>query len=421
MRALRFVAALMLLALVVAPPVSAQGFLGRLKDKAKDKIDQHSDNAAQAVVDKADNAIVCAATDQQCIAKAKAEGKPVQVTDASGHPMTGSDSAAAVNGVSGESADPPGKGIWLNYDFVPGDRTIWTEDFSEDQVGDFPSRMQLVDGNFEVVTVNGHNWLHTQDGGWVVVVLPEKLPQRFTFEVDYWTVNGMGNPLSFETTYNGDGATWGCYHDNVWVDGGAGGGKSNKDVADPAANTSGIVTCRYTVDGKYIKGYMSGQRLANVPNANVIRGDSLIIHIPGVAAPAQVLVSNFRIAEGGKPLYQALMASGRVSTHGILFGSGSDQIQGESTPTLKQIGTMLQQHPDLKVLIEGHTDNQGAAAGNQTLSEKRAAAVKAYLVANYGVAAARLTTKGYGETKPVATNDTPEGRQDNRRVELVKM
>ncbi|MGB7211013.1 MAG: OmpA family protein [Gemmatimonadales bacterium] len=420
MRTLKFVATLTLLVWVMAPSASAQGFLGRIKDKAQEKIDQHSDNAAQAVVDKADNAIVCAATDQQCIAKAKAAGKPVQVVDASGHPMTGADSAAAVNGVSGESADPPGKGIWLNYDFIPGERTIWTEDFSEDQVGDFPSRLQLVDGNFEVVTVNGHNWLHTVDGGNVAVILPEKLPQRFTFEVDYWAPNSMGNPLTFKTTENSDGATWGCYHDHVWVDGGAGGGKSQKSVTDPDANTHGIVTCRFTIDGKYIKGYMSAQRLANVPNADVIRGDSLLIQIPGVAEPDQVLVSNFRIAEGGKPLYQALMASGRVSTHGILFGSGSDQIQGESTPTLKEIGTMLQQHPELKLLIAGHTDNQGAAAGNQALSERRAAAVKAYLVANYGVAAGRLMTTGFGESKPVATNDTPEGRQDNRRVELVR-
>lgn len=422
MRVLRFLTLSMLFAAVLAPPASAQGFLGKLRDKAKDKIDQHSDDAAQSVVDKADNAVVCAATDQQCIAKAKADGKPVTVTDGNGHPVSSADSAAAVNGggAGAASADPPGKGVWLNYDFVPGDRTIWSEDFSEDQVGDFPSRLQLVDGNFEVVTVNGHNWLHTQDGGTVVAILPEKLPQRFTFEVDYWAVNSMGNPLTFRTTYDDDGATWGCYHDNVWVDGGAGGGKSNKDVSDPGANTNGVVTCRYTVDGNYIKGYMTGQRLANVPNAHVIRGDSLIIHIPGVNAPDQVLVSNFRIAEGGKPLYQALMASGRVSTHGILFASGSDRIEGESTPTLKEIGTMLQQHPELKLLIEGHTDNQGQAASNQALSEKRAAAVKVFLVANYGVAAARLTTRGYGETRPVATNSTPEGRQNNRRVELVK-
>lgn len=420
MRLHRALVPLLLLAFAAAPPVAAQGFLGKLRDKAKDKMDQHSDNAAQGIVDKADAAVVCAATDQQCIAKAQADGKPVKVTDANGKPLTGKDSASAVNRAGAAPTDPPGKGIWLNYDFIPGDRTIWTEDFSEDQVGDFPSRMQLVDGNFEVVTVAGHNWLHTVDGGSVVVILPERLPQRFTFEVDYWAPNSMGNPLTFRTTEDGDAATWGCYHDNVWVDGGRNGGKSNKDVTDPETHAHGVVTCRYTVDGKYIKGYMNGQRLANVPNANVIRGDSLLIRIPGVVEPEQVLVSNFRIAEGGKPLYQALMASGRVSTHGILFASGSDQIEGESTPTLKEIGTMLQQHADLKLLIEGHTDNQGTASGNQALSEQRAAAVKAYLVANYGVGADRLTAKGYGQTKPVATNDTPEGRQDNRRVELVK-
>lgn len=422
MRALKVVALMMLLAAVLAPPASAQGFLGKLKDKAKDKIDQHSDDAAQSVVDKADNAVVCAATDQQCISKAKADGKPVKVTDASGNAVSSTDSAAAMNGGAGggASADPPGKGVWLNYDFIPGDRTIWTEDFSEDQVGDFPSRLQLVEGNFEVVSIKGHNWLHSVDGGTVIAILPEKLPQRFTLEFDYWVGNGLSNPISFQTTDDGDGATWGCYHDEIWVEGGKGGGSARKDVADPEATANTFVTCRFMVDGKYIKGYMSSQRLANVPNANVLRGDSLIIHIPGPGEPNQVLVSNFRLAEGGKPLYQALMASGRVSTHGILFASGSDQIQGESTPTLKEIGTMLQQHPELKLLIEGHTDNQGAAAANQALSEKRAAAVKAYLVANYGAAAARLTTRGYGESKPVATNDTPEGRQNNRRVELVR-
>lgn len=423
MRALKFATLLMLLGSVLAPPASAQGFLGKIRDKAKDKIDQHSDNAAQSVVDKADNAVVCAATDQDCISKAKADGKPVTVTDANGHPVSSADSAAAVNGgrTGATSADPPGKGIWLNYDFIPGDRTIWSEDFSEDQVGDFPSRLQLVDGNFEVVTIDGHNWLRTVDGGNLVAILPEKLPQRFTVEVDYWVPKDLNlNPLTFSfPSSSGTAASWGCTHVAVWVHGGTGGGNSGTDVSK-AGETDGVVTCRFTVDGTHIKGYMNGERLANVPNANVVRGDSLLLDVPGAGDPNQVLVSNFRIAEGGKPLYQALMASGRVSTHGILFASGSDQIEGESTPTLKQIGTMLQQHPELKLLIEGHTDNAGTVAGNQALSEKRAAAVKAYLVANYGVADARLTTKGYGETKPVASNDTPEGRQNNRRVELVK-
>ena len=117
----------------------------------------------------------------------------------------------------------------------------------------------------------------------------------------------------------------------------------------------------------------------------------------------------------------ALATSGRVATHGILFATGSATIAPESTPTLKEIGEMLKAHPELKLVIEGHTDNVGNAAANQTLSEQRAAAVKQYLVSTYGIPAARLQAKGYGASKPVASNDTPEGRQQNRRVELVKM
>ena len=81
---------------------------------------------------------------------------------------------------------------------------------------------------------------------------------------------------------------------------------------------------------------------------------------------------------------------------------------------------MLKEHPDLKLAIEGHTDNVGDAAANQKLSEKRANAVKQYLVSSYGIDAGRLTAKGLGATKPVGSNDTLEGRQNNRRVELVK-
>jgi OmpA-OmpF porin, OOP family len=81
---------------------------------------------------------------------------------------------------------------------------------------------------------------------------------------------------------------------------------------------------------------------------------------------------------------------------------------------------MLKEHADLKLTIEGHTDNIGKAESNQTLSEKRAAAVRQYLIDNHQVDGARLEAKGLGQTKPVGSNDTAEGRQQNRRVELVK-
>ena len=122
----------------------------------------------------------------------------------------------------------------------------------------------------------------------------------------------------------------------------------------------------------------------------------------------------------GRSSNDALAEKGHVSTQGIYFDTGSDRIRPESTPTLKEIGQMLNEHPELKLRIEGHTDNVGNAASNQTLSERRADAVRQFLVSTYGIDASRLGAKGFGATKPVASNSTQEGQQNNRRVELVK-
>jgi len=87
---------------------------------------------------------------------------------------------------------------------------------------------------------------------------------------------------------------------------------------------------------------------------------------------------------------------------------------------LKEIAGTLTKYPDLKILIEGHTDNVGAPASNLTLSDARAAAVKTALTTQYGIDGARITTKGFGDTKPAVPNTTPAGKAQNRRVEIVK-
>ena len=84
------------------------------------------------------------------------------------------------------------------------------------------------------------------------------------------------------------------------------------------------------------------------------------------------------------------------------------------------MGELLKSEAGLKLEIQGHTDNVGAPATNLKLSQDRAAAVKAYLVQTFGIAADRLTTSGFGDTKPVGSNTTDDGRAKNRRVELVK-
>ena len=88
---------------------------------------------------------------------------------------------------------------------------------------------------------------------------------------------------------------------------------------------------------------------------------------------------------------------------------------------LKEIGDLLRRHPDWKLSIAGHTDGIAGDAFNLDLSKRRAAAVKNALVTGFGANAERLTTTGYGKSRPQDTNETPEGRARNRRVELVKL
>ncbi len=172
-------------------------------------------------------------------------------------------------------------------------------------------------------------------------------------------------------------------------------------------------------DGKYVKVYVNETRVANIPNADLGRSNKITIDFVGIGEqPA--FIGNLSVLAGGRELYDALEKDGRVATQGIYFASGSDQIRPESTPTLVEIAEMLKDHADLDILIEGHTDNVGTPASNLALSDRRAAAVRKILIDTYKIDGNRLTTIGFGDTVPAKPNTTPEGRQQNRRVELVK-
>jgi len=119
-------------------------------------------------------------------------------------------------------------------------------------------------------------------------------------------------------------------------------------------------------------------------------------------------------------LERALADTGRVDVYDIHFSFNSDEIREESEPTLRELGDLLHRHADWKLRIDGHTDGIASDAFNLDLSKRRAAAVKNALVARFGVDAGRLITNGYGKSRPRDTNDTPEGRARNRRVELVR-
>lgn len=126
--------------------------------------------------------------------------------------------------------------------------------------------------------------------------------------------------------------------------------------------------------------------------------------------------------EGGAEarMKKELEEFGRTRIYGINFDVDSDVIRDESKPTLDKIVAVMKAQPEWKLTVEGHTDNTGGEAHNQTLSQRRAESVKQYLV-NAGVAGERLQAQGFGASKPVGPNETAIGRAQNRRVELAKM
>jgi OOP family OmpA-OmpF porin len=145
------------------------------------------------------------------------------------------------------------------------------------------------------------------------------------------------------------------------------------------------------------------------------------IEFGGIASNEDPLIfKNVRLATGGgMNLIDKLTREGRIVTHGILFKVNQATVEPPSMGTISQIVKMLEANPALKLEIGGHTDSDGDAAKNLALSQARADAVKKVLV-DAGIDAARLTAKGYGATKPVDVNTTPEGKANNRRVEFAK-
>jgi OmpA-OmpF porin, OOP family len=412
-RAIATAAVMAFVSLAAAPQAEAQ-FTKKLKRALKDNAEQ---KAIQKAVEGQNKAI-----DGALSGKGSADSTASEASTAA------SDAAAAGGAVAAPAEAPVSKKEWANYDFVPGERVLFYTDFTEEKVGNFPSRLEFGDGQMELVELNGIRALKAANSSHFAVVLPEVLPQKFTIEIDIISRNS--NCCASANVFLGGGEAQdnkfsyvALGHNGLAV----GGNNKQENNATPSTEFNDRYRgkpgqFRIMGDGKYLKVYADEKRYLNIPNANFKRDKLVWLTMEGRNdGDAAVYISKIRIAESKADImYDALAAKGRWATQGILFQTGKADIQPESTPTLKMIGQTLKEHADLKLLIEGHTDNVGKSADNQKLSEARAEAVKQALVSDYGIEAARLTVKGYGDTKPVADNKTPEGRQNNRRVELVK-
>jgi OmpA-OmpF porin, OOP family len=417
---------LIILGLLVALASPARAQFGNLLDRAKQKASDAADQATDKATDKAIN------TATQKPAPAPAAQKPTDQTASQSTPPASSSSSsgsASPAGAGTAGAPPAGQVYGNRFDFVPGDHVIVYDDFADTDVGDFPSRWTIKDGGggnaVEVVEFGSRRFLKSryqgkggQEEARVYLRYEPKgdMPKNFTIEFDadiqgaYTILFNSPQGNSYKDV-NGTELRWRSNESQV----------QSLNAKGRLPDLKGIQHVSISVSGAGVKLYVGGERVL-IESDGVIRplyriGIKFVEPFPEEAD--HEAITAFRLAEGGKDM-KTMLVAGRIVTHGILFDTGSDVLKPESGPALRSILSLLQQDGSLRFSIEGHTDNQGGPKVNGPLSEKRAASVKTWLAAQ-GIDEKRLSSRGLGDTKPIDTNDTAEGRANNRRVEFVKV
>jgi outer membrane protein OmpA-like peptidoglycan-associated protein len=324
--------------------------------------------------------------------------------------------------------------IWSKYDFVAGEKIIFEDDLSGEENGEFPSRWDLLNGSAEVALLGEDNVIHLTHNNSIIIPLMDKkdfLPEIFTIEFDIFfeedgaTRSDWYKIRFFEGTKNSakvDGDKTITPIDIKWneVKLGQFGGKTTSYSEEKKNWQAKWKHIAVAFNKRSLKLYMDEERVLNIPNLGF---KPKMFSIGGHFDERYIKMSsikNIRVNEGGKKLYDRIMEDGKFVTRGILFDVNKATINGESMGTINEIVQLMNEHNDLKFIIEGHTDSDGEESFNKKLSEDRSAAVKSLLVQS-GIDASRLESKGWGESKPVSENSTPEGKANNRRVEFIKI
>lgn len=327
--------------------------------------------------------------------------------------------------------------IWAKYDFVPGTEIIFEDNQEGEQNGEFPSKWDLVQGNFENANFDGSNVIYhikcnMNGGGGIIPMMKnckeDYLPEEFTIEFDayfnedhggYYTIYFLDykNQKGLEKTIPQNKKWIRIYKNSV-------NGESIEQNYYPGYK-SGMFDktpkwrhVAISFNKRALKVYLDDARVLNIPNLGY-NPTGFSIGKQTVDGKDPGYTKNFRIAKGAVPLYDKLLTDGKFVTTGIKFDVNKASIKPESMGTINYLVKMMQEHPELKFSVEGHTDSDGDAAANLKLSEARAKAVMDKLI-ELGISKDRLTSKGLGETKPMVTNDTSENKAQNRRVEFVK-
>ncbi|MBP6431158.1 MAG: OmpA family protein [Ferruginibacter sp.] len=426
------------------------GILERAKQSAKNKVNNKIDEKVNKGIDKAVDG-----ADNEVSGKNKKSsgGNTSKGQNGQDDVINGQDGGSKSN-----SKTSSGFKAYSKFDFVPGEKLVAAEDFSQDAIGDFPDKWNT-NGSGEIVTVNSATgkFLMTRKE---IVFYPEwikNLPDNFTLEFDLlctekFSYYSGGFLVGFSTAANvgKDFRKFARFGEGRVENGG---GFEVGFHPQNAGGAQGTTSFYSSMDGKEVLRNEADQDLFSEPNKTMVHisiwrqkgrvraymNDKKVWDLPkGVSDGLKLnalyfrnngatddndayYVGNIRLAVGAPDTRNKLITEGKFVTHGILFDVNSDKIKPESYGAVKDIANVLNENADVKVKIIGHTDSDGDDKANLDLSKRRAEAVKAMLSKEFSVSTDRMQTDGKGEASPIDNNTTPVGKANNRRVEFVKM
>ena len=404
----------------------AQGFLNRLKDRAKNAAENAVTRKVENKVDRTVDEAMDGALD------GKKSDKKSKNND------------AAYEDAEIESTPQEVNAEYQQSDFVPGSAVFFEDNLQNEQMGEFPSKWDLIDGSTDVANMKGKRCIHFEPNTRIEPLMTNQssyLPDFFTLECDFW-MNDPKTELSncyefeFNESDNGTvyeiriGESYGklevtCRYRSVagdWRD--SGGGKTwemNKNDWNHFA---------LSFNKRAIKIYINGKRVINIPNSqSAVR---VKVHQAdwGGFHGNKNYMTNFRFAKGGNELYaqqttdmsaveKAIAETGKFVTNNILFETGKATLKPESMAEIQKVADYMKKNSSVRFEVQGHTDNQGSDAVNDPLSQQRAEAVVKALE-GLGCDGFNLRAVGKGSHDPVADNNSEAGRAKNRRVEFIK-
>jgi len=329
--------------------------------------------------------------------------------------------------------------LYSKFDFVPGEKVLYYDDFARVETGDFPAEFNT-DASGEVITLEGKQgkWLNLTKNGSFIPENINELAENFTLEFNAGIQGTVSNNLlGFGFNFNTDKSKLMTYRFTsgsfLYLHPGAktasvgveaeGSPAINNDFKmeqwdDESNNFARVSLWRQK---NRLRLYINETKMMDIPRFFAENKPYYLSFFRDFFNDCNFFLTDIKYAVGAADTRNKLISTGKFSTTGILFTVNSDKINPSSYGTLKEIADVLKENASVNIKITGHTDSDGDEGANLLLSQKRAAAVKLALSSQFGIDENRMQTDGKGESAPAEPNTSTQGKANNRRVEFTKL